>query len=311
LISVIICTYNRELVLKDTVCSFLNCKSDGLEHELLLIDNNLKDKTSEVARSFEKEFPRIVRYIKEEKIGLSYARNRGIEESRGDIIAFADDDVFFSKNWLKGIENGFKNNRDFFCLGGRVTPHFDDGRPSWIDNSLLCIYGVTTFGEYEKEIKFPYVPIGCNMAFKKIVFDQLGGFNILLGRQAGKLLSNEEKYFFKRIYNAGVKTIYIPDVQVFHRIPKERTQREWILRRFYWQGISDIAMNWVGLKDIKKKDVMEEFFLCLKEILIKLKKIKNYPNRKFNYKMSITINEKANFIYEIGKLRQLLRQFIL
>src|SRR5271154_5729585 len=92
-ISVIICTYNRSHSLGKTIESVASeSLTPSLGWEILVVDNNSKDKTRQVVEGFMFRYPEQIRYIFEPKQGISYARNAGIKESRGEILAFIDDD---------------------------------------------------------------------------------------------------------------------------------------------------------------------------------------------------------------------------
>ena len=97
-ISIIICTYNRSESLKRTLQSLKEMSvSDDIEWELLIVDNNSTDNTREAVNDFTKTSGLNCRYVFESKQGLSNARNRGVKEACGEIIAFTDDDVIVDK----------------------------------------------------------------------------------------------------------------------------------------------------------------------------------------------------------------------
>lgn len=242
MVSVIICTYNRDRVLEETIRSFLECHTDGIDHELVVVDNNSTDGTRKIAERFATLNSRI-RYVMEPQEGLSHARNKGIWVSVGDIVAFVDDDVYFSPFWLTALDSAFKRRADIACIGGRIAPYFEADTPSWIDDKIMVIYGVTRFGDLEREILPPDRWIGCNMAFRRSVFEQVGVFHPSLGRTPGSLLSGEDDEIAYRVENAGLKTLYLPEALVSHRISPARLTRQWVFTRFYWGGITEVVLK--------------------------------------------------------------------
>jgi glycosyltransferase involved in cell wall biosynthesis len=72
----------------------------GLRWEIIVVDNNSTDNTFNIVKEFKKNSKVPVKYVKEEKQGLSHARNRGIRESKGRHIAFIDDDALADCNWI-------------------------------------------------------------------------------------------------------------------------------------------------------------------------------------------------------------------
>lgn len=109
LISVIICTYNRHESLKDTLNSLITQERDGsFDYEVIVVDNNSNDETKRIVNAYELQANDKLKYLFEPKQGKSYALNRGILESRGEAIAFTDDDAVADRNWVREIWLTFK-----------------------------------------------------------------------------------------------------------------------------------------------------------------------------------------------------------
>lgn len=242
-ISIIICTYNRAEVFSETLASFTQMDfSNAGKFELVIVNNNSNDNTAEIATSFCTDHP-FARYLFEERPGLSQARNKGILESRGQVIVFIDDDVFLDANWLNAVARVFADQPGAAAFGGKSIPQFEGGRPPWLEEPMNCIYGDTGLGDVPCWMEFPSIPFGLNMGFRRGVFDQIGLFNPKLGRIKGSLLSNEELDIFWRIAQAGLKVYYAPDALLFHRIPANRIDPNWVVERYYWQGVSDVLFE--------------------------------------------------------------------
>ena len=139
MISVIICTHNRSQVFEETVRSFLECHNDGIDYELVLVDNHSSDGTREISKRFAAANARI-RCVTEPQEGLSRARNKGIRVSGGDIVAFVDDDGYFSPSWLTALDSAFKRRDDIACIGGGS---FRTSRPNVRRGSRTICYGST------------------------------------------------------------------------------------------------------------------------------------------------------------------------
>ena len=304
--SIIICTFNRSSMLEESVRSFLNCQADGIDYELLIIDNNSTDGTREISELFAKQNPRI-RYGFEPLQNLCHARNRGIRESRGEILAFVDDDVYFSQGWLKALVSTFERSEDVACIGGKVVPHFEADRTPWIDDDVLWVYGVTRYGDREKEIRPPEVPIGCNMAFRREVFEQIGGFRPSLGREGVSLQSGDERDLILRAEKAGLRTLYSPDAQVSHRIPPVRTTRHWIMKRLYWEGITDIVLRQVSDSPLSRAILTKQ---AIKTFLGLLRRWKDTPGllKARNGRDGGPIKIQLDLCYKLGMLRQVIAE---
>ena len=253
-------------MLEGSIKSWMKVEKSDLETELIVVDNHSKDFTRQVVMSFQDACTDL-KYVFESRPGLSFARNKGIEEAEGDIVAFVDDDIYFHKNWLEEIIRIFRNRPEIDCVGGNSIPVMEIARPAWLRDNLLKLYGSTQSGESEKKMVFPEHPFGVNMAFRKEVFQHVGMFNTDLGRIKNSLLSNEEKEFFYRIHQSSLNTYYTPHAIVYHRISKDRLDQKWILRRIFWQGISKVAFEQFVQKK-SKHELMKDIVRQIKRIII-------------------------------------------
>lgn len=241
-LSIIICTYNRAEVLKETLLNLLKVSNSAAKpYEILVIDNNSKDHTPDVVEALQGQYQNKLRYIYENQQGLSFARNRGIKEAKGEILAYVDDDVSFDTRWLDNIEFYFKNPN---CLGigGRIIPQWPNHQaPWWYDKNLAVAYaGITgelNLGQDPKEFKVNHsTPYGGNMIFRKEVFQRYGEFHTDLGRKGNDFGLHEDSEFANRILKDQQKLFYAPDVIVFHRVFKERITRKYLARWWYRSG---------------------------------------------------------------------------
>ena len=91
-VSVIVCTYNREPFLLKTLEALATQTVSDKLFEIVLIDNNSKDRTAEICSDFKEKYAELnFSYILESKQGLSFARNRGLDEAKGELLVFIDD----------------------------------------------------------------------------------------------------------------------------------------------------------------------------------------------------------------------------
>lgn len=243
LISVVICTYNRERYLPQLFDSILNQTLSRSEFELILINNNSPGNTEELFNGFKRSNPDIdSSYFLETNQGLSFARNRGIKESNGEYITFLDDDAFIETNYLHRITSAFQANAVIEAIGGKILLHYETIVPKWENkylNSLLGFYdkGDVTFVYNQAHNDYPR---GSNMAFKLDLLKKIGAFDVTLGRVGGNLMGGEEKELFDRIYGYNKNcTLYIPDAVVYHCVPIERTTKDFIIKQALGTGKSE------------------------------------------------------------------------
>mgnify|MGYP006421075187 CR=1 FL=1 len=237
-ISVIICTHNRADYLGAAIDSVLQQSLPNFE--LLVVDNASSDRTKEVVE------PRLsdsrVRYIWEPTLGLSVARNRGAKESNAEILAYLDDDAVASPEWLQVLVDAYRQYDKLAIAGGKVTLIWPEGvtPPPWLSVNLSGNLGAYNLGDTMVYIETAgLTPRGLNYSIRRAFLDQIGGFDIQLGRIGTSLLSNEELHMTEAALQLGWQVAYLPNAIVAHNVAPERLNRSWFMQRSWWQGISE------------------------------------------------------------------------
>lgn len=240
--SVVICTFNRVDHVQLAVESLTSQTISTNDFEIIVIDNASSDKTPEAIKSLLPSIPNL-RYIREDKLGLSHARNRGTQESEGKIIIFLDDDAMAEPEFIEAHLHAFNQQSQPVATGGRIYLRWPTERPNWVHASQESFYSGLDLGDESKLLTFPKYPYGANMAIDRKTLIGVGGFSVELGRRGRSLISGEERDLFLRISELGGKVTYVPDAVVHHYVLEERTERKWLLKRSLAQGRSDIAMS--------------------------------------------------------------------
>jgi GT2 family glycosyltransferase len=240
--SVIICTHNRVEDLRETLKAVSQLVYAEGELEILVVDNASQDETRQTVMDAAAGMPQL-KYLREDKLGLSHARNTGIANAAGEFVAFLDDDAAPIPAWLEKLEKCFRNPR-VACVGGRVKPVWRTltGWPDWLHPRLIGYFTVIDHDDF-REFGYPNCPAGTNVAFRKAVFDEVGAFDPNLGRTGTSLLSNEEADLCVAIAQAGYRILYTPEAVVHHKVHENRLTREWVLDRSYWGGVSSAIME--------------------------------------------------------------------
>jgi len=230
--SVVICTYNRERFLTGTLESVAAQTLARTDFELLVVDNASTDRTAEICAAFASAHPTLdMRYVMEGSQGLSFARNRGIAESKGELIVFIDDDVFLDAEYLSRIDAHYAADEALMASGTRVRVHYEGRRPVWMSRYLEPLVGHHDFGDVKRAYPAGKYPVGCSMAFRREALNAVGGFRTDLGRKGTSLGANEEKDFFARMRAVGLSVAYLPDVVLTHRIDDRRLDRAYVKRQ--------------------------------------------------------------------------------
>jgi glycosyltransferase involved in cell wall biosynthesis len=188
-----------------------------------------------------------VRVEREPILGISAARNRGIAVSKGDFIAFTDDDVVVDPGWLRELARRFVQDPGIDAIGGMVRPKELDTKPQyWFEEY---------FGGFSKSFRaeawsldsvgrddplFPYAPgkfaAGCNMAIRKSTLQRLGGFNVYLGTGTPSK-GGEDLAKFIDIILAGGTVVFEPNALVRHS--HRRSEQDFMTQVFgYGTGLS-------------------------------------------------------------------------
>lgn len=206
-ISLIICSRNRGKFLGETLQRLPHEALMTHGVELILVDNDSEDETATVMQDFAEKVSYPVRYEREATRGLSYARNRGIAQSRGEVLVFTDDDCYLREDYFYALKKHFDIARFRFC-GGRILL-WD---PSDAEESV----------NYEEAFHFipprSFIPAGfiqgANMVVHRSVFDVAGHFDTALG--AGTDMRCEDIELVGRASVHNFAGAFLPQLVVYH-----------------------------------------------------------------------------------------------
>jgi len=239
-LSVIVCTYNREKYIGECLKRLANQTIDKSKYEVIVVNNCSTDNTQNVIDRAVKAYPEIdFRLFLEEKQGLTFARNLGIQKSRGSILSFIDDDAFANQHFCEKIIIFFDSHPHASALGGKISPVYESVEPKWMSKYLLPLVAAVDFGKQNRLYKGTKFPLGANMAFRKSIFGRYGVFDINLGRRGEKLEGGEEKEMFYRLKKNKEEIWYVPHIVVDHIIPSYRVQMPYIKSLAEGVGISE------------------------------------------------------------------------
>jgi GT2 family glycosyltransferase len=235
--SVVICTLNRSQALIRGLRALEAQTGVAPEQaELVVVDNGSTDATPTVVKEFRRyaRFP--VHWCVEERLGLSNARNRGVAESHHELVIFLDDDAVPAPGWVAAyIAAAVETQAD--CVGGRITLEWEAPRPAWLHPALDPFLSRVDLGVERCAFNFPRTyPVGCNIAFRRAVFEKVGLFDPALGVRPGRVVGSEETDMCYRIERAGGRVLYEPRAHVTHLVPAAKLSKQWFRRRAYHAG---------------------------------------------------------------------------
>lgn len=258
--SVIFCTYNREKYIYNAMKSIAEQDFSYQNYEIVLVDNNSTDSTESICSQFRKDFPQVrFRYFVETNQGLSYARNKGVAESRGEILVFVDDDATVFDGYLSSIDTLFKENPSAGACGGPIQPVYEAAKPKWLSHYTEQLIGGALYeGDKIKPFRNGKYPGGGNSAFRKEIFDKYGLFNVELGRKGTGLIGAEEKDLYDRLTRGKEQFYYLPQMGIYHYIPEKKLSEAHFRELTYSIGKSErIRTKAVSEKAFRSRIISE------------------------------------------------------
>src|SRR5574344_955347 len=241
MISVILCTYNRDKYIYNVLQSIALNDYPHTHYEIVLVNNNSTDSTEQECQRFHSDYPDIpFQYCVETQQGLSYARNKGIKSAQGDILVYVDDDAKVNKEYLQTYANFFAQNLQAVAAGGPILPLYESEEPSWMSHyTRQLVTGKLYLGNRQHEFPKSAFPGGGNAAYRKSVFDTVGLFNVELGRKGDSLIGAEEKDLFDKMTSHGMHFYYLPNAILYHIIPDRKLTNDYFNRLTRSIGVSE------------------------------------------------------------------------
>lgn len=240
-VTVVVCTRNRAEQLAGCLERLRALTYPQLE--IVVVDNApVDDSTRQAVAAVAAGDPRF-RYVAEPRPGLSCARNRGLAEARGTLLAYTDDDVAVDPRWVHGLVKGFRSAPDVGCVTGLVATaaisgaaeeYFDARAASW--SSRVAPQRFALDDAAAQDPLFPYSPgifgTGANVAFDRAFLAGLGGFDEALGAGT-RTRGGEDLDIFVRVLRGGRSIAYEPAALVWHH---HRADARDLLDQLYGYG---------------------------------------------------------------------------
>lgn len=267
LISVVVCTYKRPNLLKNILGLLEKQSVDNADFEIIVVDNNSQDDTERVVQRAIDLGNKKIRYVVEEKRGITHARNKGIREAKGELIAFTDDDCLIPDNWIIRLYTSIKET-NAAMVGGRIKSLWKCDRPSWItekkQDGVLINWDL---GDERKEIKLssntPF-PFTANLMFKAELVRKIGYFKSCVKGEGGGTFGSEDIEFCLRALKSGERIMYEPNATVQHPVHPERLNKSYFRKRYFCGGRaltklhSGSAIYYFGVPRFMYRQIVED-----------------------------------------------------
>ncbi len=226
MVSIIIPTCDRKDSLKGALDSIAGSNYPRDRYEVLVVDDGSVDGTDRLVRELQARLPMALRYFRQEKKGLSAAKNVGIRESKGEVLVFTDDDCLLEEEWLALIVQPFESPEIGVVGGPDRIPEASTPLATYIDYSVTSFIGTGGVREGGTMRLAKYYPRGCNTAMLKSAVEKVGGFDETF--KAG-----EDIELVYRVKRAGYSIAYAPEAFVWH---KRRASFGTFLRQIFARG---------------------------------------------------------------------------
>ena len=292
-LSVVFATCKRLDTLQPMLDRMCVLNMRGISWEILVVDNANDPDTRVLIENYTRRLP--LHYYVETRPGKNFALNSVIERVRGDLVLFTDDDILPDAEWLQEIKAGAARWLECDIFGGRILPYLPDPEEKiqYEDSYFMrCAYVIADWdlpeGYYPEGQKNGSV-WGPNMAIRRRVFDKGYRFNTSIGPSGKDYIMGSETELTGRLFNEGMKAVYLPKSLVYHQIRKEQLDYRWLCDRYYrfgrgaayksremkairWFGVprylyKSLVFKWIGLllagpvRDVFRRRYLEYRFL--------------------------------------------------
>jgi len=280
-VSVIICTAGKSDLIIKCINSIMN--NSVKPQELIVVHQDHKHFDIKEKINL-KKWPSIkFKYICDDKFGVSRARNIGYKNAASDIISYTDDDAYVGKDWIKNILKTFNKYKKAGIVGGKIIPVFNERNKNWsMPKQWEYVYPAFDQGEKIGEYLNGALPPTVNYSIKKTILKKTGGYNEKLGHNLKKIIqiTGEDSDMTLKTMKLGYKVIYNPKVVVYHPVPLERQNEEFLKKRLYTEGLTDGYLYFLHNK-VSLKEKVKIFKSKIADLISLYRNKKNYDGSTF------------------------------
>jgi succinoglycan biosynthesis protein ExoM len=231
-VSICVCTYKRPQLLERLLNKLqTQITQDLFSFSVVVIDNDAQESGKDPVERAQQRSTFEINYDVEPERSISLARNRSVHNSRGDLIAFIDDDEFPDDAWLSSHLRTLLDTKADGVLGP-VKPHFDGEGPVWLVRSGLLERSYFKTNQIIQDSRDTRTG---NVLIWKRVFDGADGFfDPKYGRSGGG-----DAIFFKRMMAKGKVFVWCNEACVYETVVPERQTRSYYLKRACTRGLGE------------------------------------------------------------------------
>jgi len=272
--TVAICTFNRSRNLAELI-GLLREQECPVPFDILVVDNNSSDSTQQVLAELARNNGVPLRVVTERQQGITYARNRAIEESFGSsFLAFIDDDELPATGWLKAAIDAL-DREEAECVGGEIQVRLPTNSPRWIDDSLLGFLGKVSYGAAPFWVMDSSTPIWSgNIAYRMSIFKDGLRFDHRYNRAGFGIGGGSDSVMFQELLNDQRRIRYRPDMKIVHLVEEFKLSPYYFLKLHFKSGCrsaqwhsDDYPSSIMGIPPFMVRQLLTHIFKTLIFIL--------------------------------------------
>lgn len=277
-LAVILCTYNRAEVLRETLEHICRVNRESIDVRLYVVDNNSTDHTAAVIDAFTERLPLV--HLFEPCQGKNSAVNRGIAALDDEsVVLFTDDDVIPCEGWFREVLGACERWPGHDVFGGRILIRWPPGRivPSWahLPEVLLFGFAQNDLGDHDTIYPPESFPFGPNFWVRRSIFDTGRTFGGSIGPNPDDYKMGQDIVFLRALTQEGHEIVHCPSACVHHRVearllsPWQMCRRAWArgkgkvymagiphramlaTNRPKWYMLRAVSLFWAGLRLLK------------------------------------------------------------
>jgi len=252
----------------------------GTEHitwEVIVADNNSQDDTTQIVREYQANWPQSspLKYVLETQQGAAFARLKAIREAQGKWVGFLDDDTLPNSHWVAAAHRFSQAHPKAGAYGSQIHGDYEVEPPPNFDR-ISSFFAIVERGSesliYHPKMKM--LPPSAGLVVRKQAWlDNVPDRPFLSGRSGRSILNSEDLEVILYIQNAGWEIWYNPEMEIYHQIPSDRLQRDYLLYLVRSTGLARHHIRMLRLKPWQRpllfplglaRDIYKAFIYFLK-----------------------------------------------